>query len=867
MSGTEFDDFLNKFVKLGEPIKPEKFLLDLMVGEDQTSNVKQDFKDKFLIPFFNKIELFNKELDKNIKESSEISNEFKSLKEEIKKSKPQSSQDVKYLPAVEQKIQTSSEVQSASLQEPKQDSLNLIAKYTDNKELSEKITNNTEQKSKTDTPHFLSEYIDDEKIAEKIANITNITAKNNTEIGQEQKTLGPKETFISFSKDAINVLDNITGRILEKDSLEKTMLAAKLDELKDGVIGAKSQGGIMGFVKDLFSSLPMMLPLALAAIGGTAVLTSMFWPEIKKFISDKFGDKASDIFDQFHGTVNAIGKFFTMGAVGATGSLLKVAGQAFTTFADLLEGGLSAVFKLGFGDDMLKAGINTAPKTFKSLIPKIAGRLFSGMGAAAMKGIPLIGSALSFYFAWDRFEKGDVAGGIIDLVGGVANLLEFTPLAPLALPLSLGAAALNGFLDYKTAGKTTEEAQSIKMDYMGKIVEFIQEIPIVGGLIKFGRGFYELAQGNFKGGLDYLTKTPFLGPFPAILQGLVNSNAFGSEGSGEFSWDKFQDETRKSMFRWMCSFIPKVGGLRGRIAKWYGLEYDDNTGDIKVDDTIDFSDENKSIENKSIKKSAEPLDPNKVKYSEENEKKLLDLYNEQRKLEKERKEKYEKLKEESLGGWNPFADEEAETTAKNNWEGSQANLTIISNKLAAFRKLKPKDSEKNSSQSDQMSIQTTSSQPDQKSVQAAYDEAPLKTIPIQDGVSGEGNSAGLFKDALKYSSTSSQFNGLTFQSPNDQKINVSLDRQDQMVAMKQGGAIDNTFKDLKTALDMLSFNLTNLIKTTSQNQQQPRQQPVVINNNSTEKSFDDHIKFSSERDEICNSRLEWIRGNTYARII
>jgi hypothetical protein len=82
MSGQEFDDFLNKFVKLGEPIKAEKFLLNLLVGEDQTDILRQDFKSKFLLPLFSKMESFKDGLVKNREEADKISEELISLKEE-----------------------------------------------------------------------------------------------------------------------------------------------------------------------------------------------------------------------------------------------------------------------------------------------------------------------------------------------------------------------------------------------------------------------------------------------------------------------------------------------------------------------------------------------------------------------------------------------------------------------------------------------------------------------------------------------------------------------------------------------------------------------------------------------------------------
>ena len=48
MSGIEFNDFLNKFVKIGEPIKAEEFLTNLLIDSEQIDLLRDNFKTKFL---------------------------------------------------------------------------------------------------------------------------------------------------------------------------------------------------------------------------------------------------------------------------------------------------------------------------------------------------------------------------------------------------------------------------------------------------------------------------------------------------------------------------------------------------------------------------------------------------------------------------------------------------------------------------------------------------------------------------------------------------------------------------------------------------------------------------------------------------
>ena len=203
----------------------------------------------------------------------------------------------------------------------------------------------------------------------------------------EQQTLTEKKQTFILADESIDRLGVVLGGI-NTENLKKLGKNASDDskQKNDG-------GGLMSTLGGL-----------LLAGGAAALLISAFWgSHIKPWLEDKL-DLHLDVFDKFEGIVEGIGKFFTMGGLKVTGGwLFNLVGKAFTTFGDLLEGGLSAIFKLGFGDDVMKEGVKAAPMTFKTLLPKIAGGLFRGMGTVAMKGIPLIGSLISFYFAYDRF--------------------------------------------------------------------------------------------------------------------------------------------------------------------------------------------------------------------------------------------------------------------------------------------------------------------------------------------------------------------------------------------------------------------------------------------------------------------------------
>jgi len=145
-----------------------------------------------------------------------------------------------------------------------------------------------------------------------------------------------------------------------------------------------------------------------------------------------------------------------------------------------------------FGPGVYKKVLQTIKAT-KGLFVKILGGLVKILKPILSK-LPLVGTVISWGFAYTRFKSGDVVGGTIDILSGLANLLYFTPLAPLAIPLMVGLDILNAFLDYKTGGATKEASAkkgSILKDWAKGIGSWFaknaENFPIIGPLIKTGR--------------------------------------------------------------------------------------------------------------------------------------------------------------------------------------------------------------------------------------------------------------------------------------------------------------------------------------------------------------------------------------------
>ena len=479
---------------------------------------------------------------------------------------------------------------------------------------------------------------------------------------KEQATFTEKIPKITLSDESIEDLKELLNLNLKNLNLSNKVEVTK-EEQKSGLLDT--------------------LGKLLLAGGVAGVLIAAFWDKIKPWLEDKFNIDL-DFLDKFEGTLEGISKFFTLGGLKVTaGPLFNLVGKAFTTVGELIEGGLKAIFQLGFGDDVVKQGAQAAPAVWKTLLPKIAGGLFKGAGLVALKAIPLIGSLISFYFAYDRFNKGDIVGGLIDVAGGITNLIPGA-----GIPLSLGLAALNAFIDYKTGDLPDDQKQSAKLDIIGglsnKVYDMLKDIPLIGGLLKFGLGIYEIASGNYAKGLDYLVEQPFLGPLPALLKSINDSVEENPDGTKTFSFDKFRKEIRKNIFKLATSLVPDWFGLHGKIAKWMGLDYNSTTEEItEAPINVDSINQQEQSRKQKIKERSAEIKPEN--YTPEKEKELLEEYSRIRSIKDDIKKQYEESQKRAMEGLNPFHDEEEEKSLKTASENLEDEQSILGNLINNIR--------------------------------------------------------------------------------------------------------------------------------------------------------------------------------------
>jgi hypothetical protein len=211
----------------------------------------------------------------------------------------------------------------------------------------------------------------------------------------------------------------------------------------------------------------------------------------------------------FKGLLKLVGRVGVRGALMLFNSIGKVVTKGLKLFSDGIVSGIKSFF--GFsakeGVEVLgKAGGGGILKMFSG-VKTWLGKMFAKIGLK----IPGLGAIIGIGFAVSRFMKGDVVGGIIDLLSGVASCVNFV--APgLGFAISLGLDALNAFLDYKAGGTPDAGGKGkggmiwgwIKdaTKWMGeKFGDVIVALPVIGPLI---RSIGEFSQGNFLKGLKQM---------------------------------------------------------------------------------------------------------------------------------------------------------------------------------------------------------------------------------------------------------------------------------------------------------------------------------------------------------------------------
>lgn len=144
---------------------------------------------------------------------------------------------------------------------------------------------------------------------------------------------------------------------------------------------------------------------------------------------------------------------------------------------------------LKFGGDFFAKALPTLTKIF-------------GRGLKFLKPIPVLGSLISFYFAYKSFKNGDVIDGMFEIASGLAN---FVPGIGTAISIGIDLLNIARKASPDTVGKFANKATSfldtlktIGGGVIGTVAEWFSELPIIRNLIE---AVQALKSGDSKGAL------------------------------------------------------------------------------------------------------------------------------------------------------------------------------------------------------------------------------------------------------------------------------------------------------------------------------------------------------------------------------
>jgi len=348
------------------------------------------------------------------------------------------------------------------------------------------------------------------------SNISKLSNSGNKSVVAERKDYVKKA---DPNKKLLNSVDDLESLMKENNKIQKDNAKAK-----------KKDGG--NFFKDLL----MGISLALAGTGLIGFLltgkTEFLFSLVKGMkhaffdIPNAFKNVGVNIFKKILGlgefskeakeaTKLAKEALKAKKALNTAGKLLNKSKNLINKSDKAIEAG-----KLGKAAKLIKSGSKVLDKSEKALkiaktsteILKVGGKIGSSAASkSASKKIPIVGSILALMFAIDRFRKGDVVGGLLEIGSGLANLLYLTGIgAPAALGIQL---LIDGIIVARDLSKAFggKEQKEIKPKKTNKTDW--KKIPVIGGLIGMFEGIETIAGGNVSTGVKQVLMSSF-GWFP-----------------------------------------------------------------------------------------------------------------------------------------------------------------------------------------------------------------------------------------------------------------------------------------------------------------------------------------------------------------
>lgn len=279
-------------------------------------------------------------------------------------------------------------------------------------------------------------------------------------------------------------------------------------------------------------------------------------------------------------------------AKGLLKILAKVGiGGGVKWFASKFKGigkNVGKMFK-SFGGMLLKPFKFLKGGAIKAFFKKLGGTVFKLL-KPILKRIPGIGSLISWAFAYSRFKKGDVVGGLIDVASGIATMFP-----GIGTALGIGLDVLNAFLDTKKSkdGDGVKPSGGFKIgEFFGKIKDKMMNSFPIKNLVEFWSGAGMVMSGNFKEGFQKMAfAIPFMKPLSDWLFGAPDAET-GERGGGALTkagsvMKNLKDVLAKKMLGILPESILGVS-VRARLGEMLGIDMGpvvdevDNTAALKA---------------------------------------------------------------------------------------------------------------------------------------------------------------------------------------------------------------------------------------------------------------------------------------------
>ena len=224
--------------------------------------------------------------------------------------------------------------------------------------------------------------------------------------------------------------------------------------------------GVIDTMQTNANSIASTLLLKSAATTTTGIGTSLISTGVSGYggykLLQKMGVRgAVDAMAKGGGKGGMLGKLLKMAGMGGAATAATVAKTATGAAGKVLNPLTGSMIKVGGNkyNQLLKAGKIVAPELAEAGA-KTGMQMAGNLAGKVARGLPFLGLGLSVMDAYNRYQKGDTTGALIDLAGGAMSMIPGGGFARTALSLGggIGAIGVNAVRDMTGMSATAQGA-------------------------------------------------------------------------------------------------------------------------------------------------------------------------------------------------------------------------------------------------------------------------------------------------------------------------------------------------------------------------------------------------------------------------